>query len=98
MWPTLFFPTFQTQYISSNSHQQAVAEHWDLPNTEIFQSKDVASHANYILMSPTDGSAVVRKVTQARTLHKNIYTSIHILYTHLLIYHDDGKSRHFSRG
>jgi hypothetical protein len=29
--------------ISSISHQQAVAEHWDLPNTEIFQSKDVAS-------------------------------------------------------
>jgi hypothetical protein len=25
------------------SHQQAIAEHWDLPNTEIFQSKDVAS-------------------------------------------------------
>jgi hypothetical protein len=34
------FPRFQTQYIS---HQQAVAEHWDLPNTEILQSKDVAS-------------------------------------------------------
>jgi hypothetical protein len=29
--------------ISSISHQQAVAEHWDLPNTEIFQSKDIAS-------------------------------------------------------
>jgi hypothetical protein len=28
--------------ISSISHQQAVAEHWDLPNTDIFQSKDVA--------------------------------------------------------
>jgi hypothetical protein len=25
------------------SHQQAVAEHWDLPNTEIFLFKDVAS-------------------------------------------------------
>jgi hypothetical protein len=24
------------------SLQQVVAEHWDLPNTEIFQSKDVA--------------------------------------------------------
>jgi hypothetical protein len=33
------FQTFQTQYI----HQQAVAEHWDLPNTEIFQSKVVTS-------------------------------------------------------
>jgi hypothetical protein len=29
--------------ISSVTHQQAVAEHWDLPNTEIYQSKDVAS-------------------------------------------------------
>jgi hypothetical protein len=28
-------------------HQQAVAENWDLPNTEIFQSKDVAS-GNYL--------------------------------------------------
>jgi hypothetical protein len=37
--------TFQTQYciLSSISHQQAVAKHWDLPNTEIFQSKDVTS-------------------------------------------------------
>jgi hypothetical protein len=34
------FPTFQT---SSISHQQAEAEHWNLPNTEIFQSNDVAS-------------------------------------------------------
>jgi hypothetical protein len=38
------FPTFQTQYtVSWISYQQAVAEHWDLPNTEIFLSKDVAS-------------------------------------------------------
>jgi hypothetical protein len=38
------FPTLQTQYgISSISHQQAIAEHWGLPNNEIFQSKDVAS-------------------------------------------------------
>jgi hypothetical protein len=29
--------------VSSISHQQAIAEHWDLPNTEIFQSKGVAS-------------------------------------------------------
>jgi hypothetical protein len=29
--------------ISSISDQQAVAEHWDLPNTEIFQAKDVTS-------------------------------------------------------
>jgi hypothetical protein len=28
-------PSIQTQFIS---HQQAVAEHWDLPNTEIFSS------------------------------------------------------------
>jgi ABC-type anion transport system duplicated permease subunit len=36
--------TIQTQYsIYSISHQKAVAEHWDLPNTEIFQSHDVAS-------------------------------------------------------
>jgi hypothetical protein len=32
--------------ISSISHQQAVAEHWDLPTSEIFQSKDVASAYN----------------------------------------------------
>jgi hypothetical protein len=25
------------------SHQQAIAENWDLPNTEIFQFKDIAS-------------------------------------------------------
>jgi hypothetical protein len=31
---------FQTQYIFD---QQACTEHWDLPNTEIFKSKDVAS-------------------------------------------------------
>jgi hypothetical protein len=38
------FPTFLTQYtVSLISHQQPVAEHWDLPNNEIFQSKDVAS-------------------------------------------------------
>jgi hypothetical protein len=29
--------------ISSISHRQAIAEHSDLPNTEIFHSKDVAS-------------------------------------------------------
>jgi hypothetical protein len=29
--------------ISLMSPQQAGAEHWDLPNTKIFQSKDVAS-------------------------------------------------------
>jgi hypothetical protein len=40
---TTVFPMFQTQNISSMSHQQAVAEHWDLLNTEIFQFKDVAS-------------------------------------------------------
>jgi hypothetical protein len=38
------FPTFQTQYILDfSSANSAVAEHWDLPKTEIFQSKDVAS-------------------------------------------------------
>jgi hypothetical protein len=25
------FPTSQSQYISSMSHQQAIAEHWDFP-------------------------------------------------------------------
>jgi hypothetical protein len=37
------------------SHQQAVAEHWDLPNTEISRSKDVASvqgnYTNFISMN-----------------------------------------------
>jgi hypothetical protein len=40
------FPTIQNSIptgISSISHQQAMAEHWDLPNTEVFQSIDVAS-------------------------------------------------------
>jgi hypothetical protein len=32
--------------ISLISHQQAMGEHWDLPNTEIFQPKDVASDKN----------------------------------------------------
>jgi hypothetical protein len=36
------FPTFQTQYILDFS-SAIRCEHWDLPNTEIFQSKDVAS-------------------------------------------------------
>jgi hypothetical protein len=39
---TVFFQRFKLN-MSSISHQQAVAEHWDSPNTEIFQSKDVAS-------------------------------------------------------
>jgi hypothetical protein len=39
---TLFFQRFKLD-ISLISHQQAGAEHGDLPNTEIFQSKDVAS-------------------------------------------------------
>jgi hypothetical protein len=42
IWPTLFFQRFKLN-ISSISHQQAIAERWDLPNTEIFQSKDIAS-------------------------------------------------------
>jgi hypothetical protein len=40
--------------ISSISHQQAVAERWDLPNIEIFQSKDVASsHRLNLCCHPT---------------------------------------------
>jgi hypothetical protein len=42
MTRTVFFQRFKLD-ISSISPQQSVAEHWDLPNTEIFQSKDVAS-------------------------------------------------------
>jgi hypothetical protein len=37
----MFFQRFKLN-ISWISHLQAVAEHWDLPNTEIFPSKDVA--------------------------------------------------------
>jgi hypothetical protein len=37
--PNTVFPTFLAQYILDFSS----AEHWDLPNTEIFQFKDVAS-------------------------------------------------------
>jgi hypothetical protein len=33
------FPTFQINAVD----QQAVVKDWDMPNTEIFQSKDVAS-------------------------------------------------------
>jgi hypothetical protein len=36
------FPTFQTHILDFSS-AISNAEHWDLPNTEIFQSKDVAS-------------------------------------------------------
>jgi hypothetical protein len=44
------FPTFQTQYcIYLISHEQAAAEYWDLPNTEILQSIDVASE---VTLSP----------------------------------------------
>jgi hypothetical protein len=44
MTNTMFFQCFKLNTgISSISHQQAVAEHWDLPNTEIFWYKDVAS-------------------------------------------------------
>jgi hypothetical protein len=39
------FPKFQTQYILD---QQAVPEHRDLPNTDIFKSKDVTSDVFYI--------------------------------------------------
>jgi hypothetical protein len=35
------FPTFQTLYTGILDFSSA--EHWDLPNTEILQSKDVAS-------------------------------------------------------
>jgi hypothetical protein len=38
------FPTFQTQYISSISYQQAVAEHTGISQTSRFSSlNDVAS-------------------------------------------------------
>jgi hypothetical protein len=37
------FPTFQTQYIPDFSSASRIAEYWDLPNTEIFKSKYVAS-------------------------------------------------------
>jgi hypothetical protein len=40
------FPTFQTQYILNFSTASRSGTHWDLPNTEIFQSKDVASVPN----------------------------------------------------
>jgi hypothetical protein len=36
------FPTFQTQYILEFSSASRSREHWDLSNTEIFLSKDVA--------------------------------------------------------
>jgi hypothetical protein len=38
----MFFQRFKLN-ISSISHQQAEANHWDLASTEIFQSKDVTS-------------------------------------------------------
>jgi hypothetical protein len=45
--------------VSLISHQQAVAEHRDLPNTEIFQSKDVASARSATLINPVLESLVV---------------------------------------
>jgi hypothetical protein len=42
IWLAMFFQRFKLN-ISWISHQQAKAEHWDLPNDAIFQSKDVAS-------------------------------------------------------
>jgi hypothetical protein len=43
------------------SHQQAVAQHWDLPNTEIFQSKDVASASADIFSERNSQSGRNRK-------------------------------------
>jgi hypothetical protein len=37
------FLMFQTQQILNIYSARRIAKHWDLPNTEIFQSKDVAS-------------------------------------------------------
>jgi hypothetical protein len=37
------------------SQQQAVAEYWDLPNTEIFQSKDVASGTAFKITTLASG-------------------------------------------
>jgi hypothetical protein len=37
------FPTFQTQYILHFSSAKPKLNTWILPNTEIFQSKEVAS-------------------------------------------------------
>jgi hypothetical protein len=41
------FPSFETHYILDFSSASPIAEHWDLPNTAIFQSKDVASAQMY---------------------------------------------------
>jgi hypothetical protein len=38
----MFFKHFKLN-ISSISHKQAIADHWDLPNTEIFQPKDAVA-------------------------------------------------------
>jgi hypothetical protein len=46
---TVLIFLIMTNNISSIFHQQVVAEPWDLPNTEIFQSKDFAS-CMYVLI------------------------------------------------
>jgi hypothetical protein len=69
IWPTLFLQRFKLN-ISSISHQQAVAVHWDLTNTDIFQSKDVASDQgiHYLLLILRSRFIIMR----FRLLHKGI--------------------------
>jgi hypothetical protein len=47
-----FLQTFCV-YSTHVSHRKNVAEHWDLPNTGIFFSKDVASAYSYVYGSDT---------------------------------------------
>jgi hypothetical protein len=81
------FPTFQTGYILDFlSAIYSIAEHWDLPNTEIFQSKDVASgvkmklklrYRNKKIITPTDKLKVltVLKDSVTRFLHQGCYVN-----------------------
>jgi hypothetical protein len=63
--PTLFFQRVKLN-LSAISHQQAVAEHWDLPNSEFFQSKDVASVLNIWTFVPTTNSLEIAKEQKLR--------------------------------
>jgi hypothetical protein len=48
------FPTFQTQYILNFSWASGIVKHWDLTNTKIFQSEDVASVFICLTMAAQD--------------------------------------------
>jgi hypothetical protein len=95
MWPTLFLQRFKLN-ISSISHQQVVAEHWDLPNTEIFYSKDVAS-ACFLFLS-VSSLLLYPKNLDKNTITKYYFANVTVLswlFTCISKYCIDWKSANF---